>query len=116
LFGPVLVGSTRNADKKVFPGFTYVTGVDCPGFFDRIHVTEVVVYYRRNTLDFTTPALGARPRKHGASGSQKCRVFNESRIRVFVIRRHLYEFQATRFEGFAVCLVLSQRFVEVTFS
>jgi hypothetical protein len=103
----VFICATRDADKKVFTGFANVAGVERAGFLDRANVAEVFVYYGPNTLDLTPTALSAWPRQHSVTRCQNSRVFDEGRVRVFVIRRQLYELKTARFERGAVCLMLS---------
>src|ERR1044072_419154 len=102
----VLVGTTRDADEEVFARFANIAGVECPGFFDRINLTEVLAYDRRHVLDFTTPAFRTRPGKYSTTSRQKRCVFDEGRVRIVIIRRQADEFEAARFERFAVCLML----------
>jgi hypothetical protein len=71
----------------MFPGFANIAGVECPGFFDRINVAEVLPYERRHQLDFATPVISAGPRKYSATSSQKRSVFDEGRVRILIIRR-----------------------------
>src|SRR6185369_10845347 len=84
---PMLVCTTRDANKEVFPGFANIAGLACPGFFDRINLTEVLAHDRRHVLDFATPAISAWPCQYSATSSQKRCVFDEGRVWILIIRR-----------------------------
>ena len=112
----MLVCATRDADKEVFPGFANIAGVDCPGFFDRINLSEVLAHDRLDALDFTTPTISAKPCQYRATLSQKRGVFDEGRVWILIIRPEAYELQAARFERCAICLMLSKNDFLIWFS
>jgi hypothetical protein len=116
LHGSVLVCTTRDTDKEVFPGFANITSVNSPRFLNRINNTEVVAHYCGNTLDLTTPAGITGTSEHSAARSQNSRIFNERRVRILFIRRQADKFDATRFERFAVCVMLSKSEFVVRFA
>src|ERR1044072_2171639 len=90
----VLVGTTRDADEEVFARFANIARVECPGFFDRINLTEVLAHDGRYVLDFTTPAFRTRPGKYSTTSSQKPSVFDEGRVTIGIIRRQAKKFEA----------------------
>ena len=112
----MLVCTTGDADKEVFPGFANIARVECIGFFDPLDVTEIFLNYLMNTFDFSEPATGAGPCDYSATRSQNGHVFDESRVRIFFIRRQAYEFKSARFERFAIRLMLTKYDFEIGFS
>ena len=106
MFSSVFICAMRDADKEVFTGFANIAGVERAGFLDRVNLMEVIVHCRRDTLDLAKTTISTRPREYSATRSQNGRIFDEGRVREFLIRRQRYKFQPARFESFAVRLML----------